>query len=280
MKGKYEKDGIADFFSNDKLRLVVRHVKFGLVTLLIGLFLLLALIWAHESNLPNIPEYGWSALLSMPITVICMGVFSVFYEYYIRSTFSKSMRSMYWAWGTGVTVLPSHSDAPDRKDVLALAENNVAIMSTTFSQYFNDVRDGVDRKVESGVRFKFIVYDPESIAIEEKAKEENCPSQDFKDEITSTCRRYLGPLVKKYPEKVEVRFCNFNTPFGITIIDNIQMVLSLNIYGLARSKNETPCLIIENTPDPDSVFSLYKQSFDAVWTKLNEEVPETLKNYF
>lgn len=269
-----------NFFSDYQIRFLLRHAKFGLLTLLTGVVLLVLCVIGHESHIQLLPEYGWGGLLSLPITIICMGIFSVFYEYYIRSSFTKSMRSLYWAWGTGVTVLPSHKDAPERKEVLELADNSVKIMSTTLSQYFNNVKDGVERKALNGVEFKIILYDPDSISIEEKAKEEGCSPQDFADEITFTCRRFLGPLSQKFPKTFHVKFCPFNTPFGITIIDQRQMVLSLNIFGLARSKNETPCLVIENKYDPDSVFKLYDESFNAIWNKLDSDIPPRLQGFF
>ena len=139
----------------------------------------------------------------------------------------------------------------------------------------------VDNKVKSGVEFRFILYDPSSKAVVEKALEEGCEPEDFQEEIRSTCRRFLGPLVRDYGDKVKVRFCDFNTPFGITIIDDKEMVLSLNIYGLARSKNETPCLIIENKYDDSSVFKLYEDSFNAIWNKLNKSsYPEEVARFF
>ena len=92
--------------------------------------------------------------------------------------------------------------------------------------------------------------------------------------------RYLGPLVRKYGAKVQVRFCDFNTPFGLTIVDQREMVLSLNVYGLARSKNQTPCLIIENKYDADSVFKLYEDSFDAIWQKLDDRFPPEVAKHF
>jgi hypothetical protein len=280
MKNSDSSETMRNFFSEYQLRLLIQHAKFGILTFFTGVVLLIVIILFHETNIDKLPEYGWGGIISMPITIICMGIFSVFYEYYIRSTFSKSMRSMYWAWGTGVTVLPSHKDAPDRKGVLNLADNSVKILSTTLSQYFNDVKNKVEEKATDGVTFKIIIYDPDSIAIEEKAKEEGCDPQDFKDEISSVCRRYLGPLSKKFPKLFKVKFCNYNTPFGITIIDHRQMVLSLNIFGLARSKNETPCLVIENKYEHDSVFKLYDESFNAIWNKLDDSVPGSLNKFF
>ena len=280
MENLIEKERLRKLAKLPEFRLLLTHAKFGMVTSSIGLIFLFLLVLLHEIKIGEFPEYAWGAFLSIPITILCMGIFSVFYEYYIRTTFTNSMRSMYWAWDTGVTVLPSHKDAPDRKKVLERSNSDVRIMSTTLSQYFNDVRDRVEEKVNNGVNFKFVIYNPESNAIEEKAKEEGCSSQDFKDEIAFTCRRHIGPLVKKYNDKVKVKFCDFNTPFGITIIDDREMVLSLNIYGLARSKDETPCLIIENKYDQDSVFKLYEQSFEAIWVNLTDNIPECLQDYF
>lgn len=144
MKTTDTSEAMKNFFSEYQLRLLIRHAKFGILTFITWLALLIIIIFFHETNIGNIPEYGCGGIISMPITIICMGIFSVFYEYYIRSTFSKSMRSMYWDWRTGVTVLPSHKDAPDRKDILNLADNSVKILSTTLSQYFNDVKNGVE----------------------------------------------------------------------------------------------------------------------------------------
>jgi hypothetical protein len=261
-------------------RLLLRHAKLGLITATIGIFLLGIVIILHEVDLGSFPEYAWGGILSIPVTVLCMGIFTVFYEYYMRTTFVNSMRSMYWVWDTGVTVFPTHQHAPDRKDVLRRANSTARFMSTTFSRYFTDVRELVERKASQNVNFKFIIYDPESKAVEEKAREEGCEPEDFREEISSTCRRYLGPLTKQFQNGIQVRFCDFNTPFGITIIDDKEMVLSLNIYGLARSKNQTPCLIIENKYDEDAVFKLYENSFEAIWNKLDDRIPKSVKKYF
>ena len=249
-------------------RLLLRHAKLGVVTSAIGLFLLAVVIVLHEVSFGRLPEYAWAGVLSIPVTVLCMGIFTVFYEYYMRTTFVNSMRSMYWAWDTGVTVFPTHQHAPDRTDVLTRATRSVRLMSTTLNRYFTDVRGLVREKASQGVQFKFIVYDPDSAAVDEKAHEEGCDPQDFRDEIHSTCRRWLGPLSVQFADSVRVKFCNFNAPFGITIVDDYEMVLSLNIYGLARSKNQTPCLIIENKYDDDAVFKLYERSFESIWHKL------------
>jgi hypothetical protein len=261
-------------------RLLLRHAKLGVITTSIGLALLIVVVVLHKVQFGQLPDYAWSAILSIPVTVLCMGIFSVFYEYYMRTTFANSMRSMYWAWDTGVTVFPTHENAPDRKEVLRRAKKRVRLMSTTFSRYFIDVRDLVDQKAEAGVEFEFIIYDPESKAVEEKAREEGCDPKDFRSEIEMTCRRNLGPLSQKFGNSFRVKFCNFNTPFGITIVDDTEMVLSLNIYGLARSKNQTPCLIIENKYDEDAVFKLYEESFDAIWTKLDDRIPKSVQKYF
>ena len=278
--------GIEKFGTLSKIRkypefaLLLKHGTLGISTAVAGIITLVLVIVVHETKINTFPEYIWGAILSVPVTILCMGLFSVFYEYYMRTTFASSMRSMYEAWDTGVTVFPSHRSAPDRKEVLDDARKKVRLMSTTFSRYFTDVSDLVERKLAAGVQFQFILYHPNSVALEEKAREENCAVKDFQDEIVATCRRYLGPLVRKHGSNIKVRFCSFNTPFGITIIDEREMVLSLNVYGLARSKNETPCLRIENTYDHDSVFKLYEGSFDVVWNKLTDTYPKEVAAYF
>lgn len=264
-----------------EFRLALRHGKLGLITAAVGLVLFAAVVAAHSAQLPALPEYAWGAILSIPVTILCSGLFSVFYELYMRATFLKSMRALIHSWDSGVTVYPTHKDAPDRKAVLESAKRQVRLLSTTFFRYFTDVRDEVRRKAASGVEFKFIIYDPSSKALEEKAKEEGHDVEDFRDEIRSTCRRDLGLLVRDFPGRVQVRFCPFNAPFGITIVDEAHLVLSLNIYGMARSKNQTPCLIIENRYDPESVFKLYETSFDAIWNKLEpNRVPDELRQFF
>jgi hypothetical protein len=269
-----------DFVKHPYFNLLIHHAKFGIVTTIFGVLAVVALCIGHVVTPGLFEPYTWEILISVPVTLLCTGVCSTFYELYIRTTFTSSMRSVYWAWDTGVTVMPTHASAPDRKAVLDSARTEVRLISTTFSRYFLGVTDLVERKAASGVRFRFIIYDPNSKAIDEKAKEENCKVDDFRDEIRSTCRRYLGPLVRKYKHRVQVRFCDFNVPFGITVIDDSQMVLSLNIYGMARSRNETPCLMIQNKHEPHSVFGLYKDSFDAIWTKLKDQYPPCVREYF
>ena len=263
------------------IKFLIEHGKLGLVFFCFGI-LMIVIITVLHNNYPNsIGEYLWSALISIPVTVMCMGIFSVFYEWSVRSTFKNAMRSMFWAWDTGVTVFPSHKSAPDRERVLQDVKKRVKLMSTTLNRYLLSVGDTVEYKIsKQNVSFYFILYNPDSNALIEKAREEDADLEGFKEEIRSTCRRYLGPLKLKFPEKVHVRFCDFNTPFGITIIDDVKMVLSLNIYGLSRSKNQTPCLIIENKYDPESVFKLYEDSFDAIWHKLSPDIPKSLKNFF
>jgi hypothetical protein len=271
---------LQELMSTPQVQLLFRHGKLGAITSAIGLAIGALVVIAHETSLPHMPEYVWAAILSVPVTILCMGLFSVLYEYYMRTSFANAMRSLYAAWDSGVTVFPTHSDAPDRKHVLREARQRMRLMSTTFSRYFTDVRELVEEKAKIGVRFQFIIYDPSSKAIEEKAREEDCKAEDFKGEIRSTCRRYLGPLYLRYPGQVQVKFCDFNTPFGITVVDDREMVLSLNIYGLARSKNETPCLVIENKYLPTSVFKLYENSFDTIWKNLDEHIPDELARFF
>jgi hypothetical protein len=263
------------------IKWMLRHGKLGIFTLTIGVLTFIALMILHSYYYQPSHEYIWAALISIPVTIFCLGGFSVFYEWYIRNTFTSAMRSAISSWDTGVTVFPTHLSAPDRVEVLNLAKKKVKLMSTTFKQYFVATRGEVERKIgEENVDFRFIIYSPDSNAVEEKAFEENTEVENFIDEIKSTCRWYLGPLKKKYVNNIEVRFCPFNTPFGVTIIDDVQMVLSLNIYGLVRSKNQTPCLIIENKYEPDSVFKQYDQSFDAIWNKLDDTIPASVKQYF
>lgn len=138
--------------------LALKHAKLGIYTSIAGFGTLLLFVFLHEIRPLLVPEFGWSALLSIPVTLLCIGLFSVFYEWYIRTTFTNSMRSLYWAWDTGVTVFPTHQHAPDRKEVLNRARNQVSLMSTTFSRYFTDVREIVDQKARQGVRFRFIIY--------------------------------------------------------------------------------------------------------------------------
>jgi hypothetical protein len=269
-----------DVVKHPYLNLVLHHAKFGLVTTAFGVIVVAALSIGHGLKPDLFQPYTWEILISVPVTLLCTGICSTFYELYIRTTFTASMRDISCAWNTGVTVLPTHSSAPDRKRVLDGAHKEVRLMSTTFMRYFTVVSDLVHKKAVNGVQFRFIIYNPDSKAVIEKAREENCDLNNFQSEINSTCARYLGPLVKKHKDLVRVRFCDFNVPFGITVIDNSKMVLSLNIYGLARSRNETPCLMIENKHEPESVFDLYKGSFDAIWEKLNDEYPATVKKYF
>jgi len=264
-----------------QFRLLLRHGKFGLSIGFVGLIILVAVVAVHAFRSALLADYEWGAVLSVPVTIVSMGLFSVLYEYYMRTTFARSMRSVFWAWDTGVTVFPSHSDAPDRKKVLNQARRRVRLMSTTFGRYFADVHALVEDKIaDEGVKFQFILYDPSSKAIVEKAREEGCSPEDFKVEIHGTCRRDLGRYVKKYPDKIEVKFCDTNVPFGITIVDERLMVLSLNVFGLARSKNQTPCLVIDNTYEDDSVFKLYEDSFNAIWKRLPDTIPDELKRYF
>ena len=275
-------DQIRELTKLPEARLLFRHAKLGIMTTLAGVILLvvLALVRSYVDSVGRLPEYIWGAILTVPVTGICMGIFTVFYEFYMRTTFANSMRSMYWAWDTGVTVFPTHEHAPNRKEVLEAAKVEVRLMSTTFKRYMTFVDPLVRQKALAGVRFRFVIYDPDSKAVDEKAREEGFPAHHFIDEIRTTCRSYLGPLTKEFPDRVSVRFCDFNTPFGVTVIDDSVMVLSLNIYGLARSKNQTPCLIIENKYDPDAVFKLYEESFEAIWKKLTDDIPESVKEHF
>jgi len=272
---------LKDITKSPDIKFLIEHGKLGIVVFFMGVLCIILIMFLHNKFESFGGDYLWSAIMSIPITIMCMGVFSVLYEWSIRNTFKNAMRSVYWAWDTGVTVFPSHKSAPNRIDILDQSKKRVKIMSTTLNRYFLMVNELVESKiVDEGVNFYFILYDPDSSALEEKALEEGADIKDFQEEIKSTCRRYLGPLKEKYPDNVNIKFCGFNTPFGITIIDDLKMVLSLNIYGLSRSKNQTPCLIIENKYDPESVFKLYDDSFDAIWQKLKYTVPNSLKQFF
>ena len=99
------------------IRLLFLHGKLGGITAFTGLVTGGLVVLAHETSVPLLPEYVWGALLSIPVTILCMGLFSVFYEYYIRTSFAEAMRSMYGAWDSWVTVFPTHEAAPDRKEV-------------------------------------------------------------------------------------------------------------------------------------------------------------------
>lgn len=259
---------------------ILRHGKLGIITITIGVIAFIGLMVLHKHFYERSEEYLWAALISIPVTIFCLGAFSVFYEWYIRNTFASAMRSINSSWDTGVTVYPTHNSAPDRVEVLKQAKKTVKLMSTTFFQYFGFAGSEVERKIHvENVKFQFIIYEPHSKAVEEKEIEEGHPGF-FNEQIKNTCWKNLGPLKKKYPNNIKVRFCPFNTPFGVTIIDDIQMVLSLNIYGLVRSKNQTPCLIIENKFEIDSVFKQYDDSFNAIWDKLNDTIPASVEEFF
>jgi hypothetical protein len=281
MRQLKEKQELKSFTKQPHFKWMILHGKLGLLTILIGVMAFIGLMLLHKYYTQRLDEYLWAALISIPVTIFCMGGFSVFYEWYIRSTFTGAMRSMFWAWDTGVTVFPTHQSAPDRLEVLQRAKKTVKLMSTTFSRYFAFIQNEVEKKIiEENVKFKFIIYEPDSKAVDEKAFEEETNAANFNNEIKSICGRYLGPLSLKYPQNIEVRFCPFNTPFGVTIVDDVEMVLSLNIYGLVRSKNQTPCLIIENKYEDYSVFKQYDESFDSIWRKLNDDIPASVKDSF
>lgn len=271
-----------EFFAKiPEVAVVFRHFKFGLITLGAGLVLFGAVVAAYKSKWPSLPESAWGAVLSVPVTVLSSGLFSVFYEVYMRTSLLRSMRALVHSWDSGVTVFPSHRDAPKRLAVLDSANTQVRLLSTTFARYFPDVGFKVREMAKAGFNFKFVVYDPFSAGLDEKAREEVQDPQFFRDEIRSTCQRYLGPLCCDYPERVKVRFCSFNAPFGITIVDRQRMVLSLSVYGQSRSRNETPCLMIENKYDPESVFKLYEAAFDDIWKRLEEtSIPTALQPFF
>ncbi|MBK8112602.1 MAG: hypothetical protein IPK46_20985 [Saprospiraceae bacterium] len=171
------------------IRFIIQHGRLGSRIFLFGLISAALIVILHNFFVYKLKDYIWSALMSVPVTLICMGVFSVLYEWYVRSTFIDAMRSVNAAWNTGVTVFPTHKSAPDRIEVLKKASKSVKLMSTTFSRYFLSVGGLVEEKIEKGIRFYFIIYHPESNAIEEKAFEENAVIADFQDEIKSTCRR-------------------------------------------------------------------------------------------
>jgi hypothetical protein len=276
-----KRDPFAQLAVDPKFRLIMKHAKFGLSTTSAGIIAVAALCLLHQYFAGDLAPYTWEILISVPVTLLCTGVCSTFYELYIRTTFNASMQAVNMAWDTGVTVLPTHQHAPDRRATLMRSHKRVRIMTTTFSRYFLATSDLVEEKAMHGVAFRFIIYDPESEAIAEKAREEKRDVETFRDEVRSTCARYLGPWVLKYGDRVQVRFCDFNTPYGITVIDEARIVLSLNIYGLARDKNETPCLTIENRYDPHSVFQLYEQSFEAIWKTLEgREIPKSVRRHF
>jgi len=59
------------------------------------------------------------------------------------------------------------------------------------------------------------------------------------------------------------------------------MVVSLNVYGLARDRDETPCLEIVNRSEQPSAFSLYQDAFDAIWDKLEgRPIPPQVAEHF
>ncbi len=263
------------------LRMIFKHVGLGLLILGIGLAAIGLLALARKMSPIHIPDLWVSALLSIPVTLICMGIFSVLYEYFTRVTFEESMRSQYSAWKTGVTVFPIHRNLPSRENILKEARQEVRLMSTSLARYFIAVDGLVDEKLTQGVKFKIIIYKPESQAVDEKAAEESVTSDLFRHEIQLVCETYLGPLVKKHPGKIEVKFCSFNVPFSATIIDDEKMVLSLHVYGLSRSNDGIPCLIIDNILAKDSVFKLYKNSFETIWKKLEgTPYPESIRKFF
>jgi hypothetical protein len=285
-----KENNIDDFKTSDRFKrlatdpmfkLIVRHAKFGLTVTLCGIVTVVGLCILHQTSSNMFENYTWEILISLPVTLLCTGLCSTFYELYIRTTFNAAMQAVNMAWDTGVTVLPTHDHAPDRCEVIERAHERVRVMTTTFSRYFLVTSGMVEEKVKHGVEFLFIIYDPDSEAVAEKAREEKRDVETFQGEIRSTCSRYLGPWTKRFGDKVKVRFCDFNTPYGITIVDHARIVLSLNIYGLARDKKETPCLTIENRYDPHSVFQLYESSFDAIWKTIeNRPVPESVKKHF
>jgi hypothetical protein len=275
-----EKINLEQFLKHTPVSLMYHHGKIGLWISFFGIVLFSVLLLVHWLNRSLMEDYVWGAVISMPLSIFCMGIFSVLYEYRTRMTFINAMRSLYGAWDTGVTVLPSHGNAPDRQCVLRQAKASVRIMSTTLRNYFAVASRDVETKLQDGVEFKFIIYDPGSVALQEKAKEEQVKADNFVYEITSTCRQYLAPMMDRYGDKIKVKFCNVNTPFAATIIDERLIVLSLNVPGFARSKHETPCLLIENKFDQDSVFKLYERSFDTLWELLPESYPPQVESYF
>jgi hypothetical protein len=263
-------------------KMLVKHLKVGSITIVLGICSLVLLIFARILLKRFIEDYVWEILISIPVTIICLGGFTVFYEWFIRDDFTEAMRSLHSAWDTGVIIFPTHDKAPKRIEVLEGARKQVKLMSTTFFRYFGEVGEEIIQKkiAEQNVKFKFIIYHPESPALKERGRQEDINPKFFTTEIEGICERYLGPLVIKYPNNVEVRFCQFNTAFGITIIDDVEMVLSLNIPGKSRSRNQTPCLIIKNKYERNSIFKQYDDSFDDTFNILDRGYPNTIKKFF
>ena len=76
-----------------------------------------------------------------------------------------------------------HDELPNRSEVLKGTQHEVRLMSTTLIRYFTAVKGLIGEKLNDGVTFKLIIYNPDSDAIKEKANEEDVKEELFKSEI-------------------------------------------------------------------------------------------------
>jgi hypothetical protein len=265
---------------HSRLRLWLHHAKIGASVIALGLAALGGVGIAHSFFARSMDAFWWTALVSVAGSLVPTGLVTVVYQWLMMTEREQNQEYIRSSFYSGVLVLPSHERAPSRRDVLMPARKCVSVLSTTMFQYFQVVGNLPAEKARQGVAFRFILYDPDSDGIAQKAREEGRDPEVFRHEIITTCEQHLGPLHRQFPESVQVRFCQSNTPFGITIIDDHEMILSLSIPGLSRVRRETPCLVIHNRYEPHSVFKLYERSFHALWDSLSDDIPASVGRFF
>ncbi len=219
---------------------------FAFITTIIGG----ALYFALDKIISNIYVTSFTSILFISVAFIIYGIKK-------SNKFSKIL---------GINKLyPNHENAPKIDSIIKSANTSIDFLGISLRTIFET--EGLKRilieKVESGVTFRFLILDPESTYLIDKATDEGDNPEIWKHDIQSSISRLeevQGKILKK--PNLHVKKYDSMPNWRNIFVDNNLVYSSFYPHG-ARGK-VAPVIIIENKQY--SLYIPFKTEFEHLWS--------------
>jgi hypothetical protein len=165
------------------------------------------------------------------------------------------------------------------KKIINSAKDSIDFLGISGKSLFDisNMQNILRDKKSKGIKFRFLLLDPESVHLQEKAKEEKISgnANHWKSHINESCTKLLDSGMKTN----EIKYYNSKPIWNILRVDNR---IFLSYYGYGSPGKEFPVIEIEDNINRSTLYTPIKNQFEYLWEKEVEKdkIPVFIKFYY
>lgn len=205
-----------------------------------------------------VKTHGWIQSVGASIVAAAVVGFLFVYQMKIDRQFDQS-RTLYDKWGL-LTIENNRSDKDMYGELVASCTGNLDVIAVSLSRFSNDFRQELAELDKRGVKMRFLLLDPDSSKVAERALEDRNPETPDAASLQARIRSAALSFHNLNLKNLEVRYYFCTPSINYFRIDNRAFVGS---YFVGTSSRNSVTFFCRNG---DDLAMWYSNHFDAVWS--------------